>query len=238
MRLHRLLACTSSALALILSAAYTPLAHADTIAWTTWTSESPGSPGTASGNIGGTITVTYNGQFSGYATGTSWNPTSTFTGGVVGNQPPADVGIAMEGGVTYTETITFSQVVADPIFAVWSLGSGGTAASYDFTSGEPFTVQGGGPSAEYGGTALYISGEDVEGNEGNGIIQFNGDFSSITFTTPQYENYYAFTVGEDQTLTSQLPNGPVVPEPATFSLLGLGLAALPFARARFSRSRA
>ena len=236
MRLHRLLACSSSALALVLAAAYAPIAHADVIAWTTWTSESPGSPGTASGNIGGTITVTYSGQFSGYATGTSWTPTSTFTGGVVGNQPPPDVGIAMEGGVSYTETITFSQGVADPIFAVWSLGAGGTPASFDFNSSEPFTVQGGGPSSEYGGTALTISGEDVEGEEGNGIIQFNGDFSSITFTTPQYEDYYAFTIGEDQTLTSVLPGG-ATPEPATFSLLGLGLASLPFVRARLSRSR-
>lgn len=164
---------------------------------------------------------------------------STFTGGVVGNQPPPYVGIAMEGGVAYTETITFSSVVADPIFAVWSLGAGGTPASFDFTSSEPFTVQGGGPSSEYGGTALYISGQDVEGSEGNGIIQFNGDFSSITFTTPQYENYYAFTVGEDATLTSQLPNNPsATPEPGSFSLLGLGLAAIPFVRSRFSRSRA
>jgi len=237
MRLHRLLLCSSSALAIALCAASGPLAHADSIAWATWTAESPGSPGTASGNIGGTIGITYSGQFSGYATGTSWNPTGTFTGGVVGNQPPPYVGIAMEGGVTYTETITFSQVVADPIFAVWSLGAGGTPASFDFTSSEPFSVQGGGPSAEYGGTALTISGEDVEGQEGNGIIQFNGDFSSITFTTPQYENYYAFTVGEDQTLTSQLPAGPA-PEPATLSLLGLGLAVLPLARVRFARSRA
>ncbi len=236
MRLHRLIVCSTSAIAIALCAASTPFAHADNIAWATWTSETPGSPGTATGNISGTIGITYSGQFSGYATGTSWNPTGTFTGGVVGNQPPPYVGIAMEGGVTYTETITFSQVVADPIFAVWSLGSGSTAASFDFTSSEPFTVQGGGPSYEYGGTALYINGEDVEGNEGNGIIQFNGDFSSITFTTPQYENYYAFTVGEDQTLTSQLPSGPA-PEPASLSLLGLGLAALPFVRARLARSK-
>ena len=239
MRLHRLFACSSSALAIALCAASAPLAHADNIAWATWTSETPGNPGTASGNINGTIGITYNGQFSGYSTGTSWNPTSTFTGGVVGNQPPPYVGIAMEGTTpgtaVITETITFSTVVADPIFAVWSLGAGGTPASFDFTSSEPFTVQGGGPSSEYGGTALYINGEDVEGSEGNGIIQFNGDFSSITFTTPQYENYYAFTVGEDQTLTSQLPSA--TPEPGTFSLLGLGLAAVPFARSRFSRSR-
>lgn len=217
-------------------------AHADDIAWTSWSSGTSGSPGSATGTLTsslyGTITVSYSGQTSGLLTDyPSWKPTSTFTGGVVGNAPPAsDNAVGIEGGVAYTETITFSTPVADPIFAVWSLGAPGTSASFDFSSGEPFTVQGGGGSAEYGGTALYISGEDVEGNEGNGIIQFDGTFSSITFTTPEHENYYAFTIGEDDTLTSN-PTGPgVTPEPGTLSLLGLGLLALPFARSRFARA--
>jgi hypothetical protein len=215
-------------------------AQADTIAWAKWSSATAGTPGTASATIG-SITVTYSGQTSGLLTGyPSWNPSSTFTGGVVGNPPPAaNNSVQLEGtpagAVAITETITFSTPVADPIFAVWSLGAPGTPASFDFTSSEPFTVQGGGPSAEYGGTALTISGEDVEGQEGNGIIQFNGTFTSITFTTPQYENYYAFTVGEDATLTSQLPG--TTPEPGTLSLFGLGLVALAFIRRSVSRLR-
>jgi PEP-CTERM motif-containing protein len=242
MRLNCLLFHPASALLLAVCAisATTP-AQADTIAWAKWFSATAGNPGTASATIG-SLSVTYSGQNSGLLMNyPSWTPTSTFTGGVVGNSPPAaNNSVQLEGtlpgAVPITETITFSSPVADPIFAVWSLGAVGSPASFDFNSSEPFTVQGGGPSAEFGGTALFISGENVEGEEGNGIIQFNGTFSSITFTTPQFENFYAFTVGEDATLTGHLPGG-TTPEPGTLSLFGLGLAALPFVRRSLSRLR-
>ena len=74
------------------------------------------------------------------------------------------------------------------------------------------------------------------------LFQFHGTYTTITFTTPDFEDYYAFTVDEDQTLTSQLsPPTPIInstiPEPATFSLFRIGLAALPFARRALSRLR-
>jgi len=74
----------------------------------------------------------------------------------------------------------------------------------------------------------------VHGNEGNGLVQFSGSFDSITFTTPNFENYYAFTVGYDATLTGG-GGTPAVPEPATLSLFGLGVAALPLLRRSLSR---
>jgi hypothetical protein len=236
MQLKRLLVNPVSALLLAACAVSTSaLAHADTIVWTNWSSATSGTPGSATGTIG-SVSVTYSGQTSGLTNVPSWTPASTFTGGVVGNAPPHTPTIQIEGGSTLSETISFSSTVVDPIFAIWSLGQPGVAASFDFSSksGQPFTVVGGGPSAEFSGSALTSTGSVVHGNEGNGLVQFMGSFDSISFTTPNFENYYAFTVGYDATLTNPGTPGPV-PEPATLSLFGLGLAAVPLIRRSLAR---
>jgi hypothetical protein len=237
MKLKRLLVNPVSAVLFAACAVSTSaIAHADTIVWTSWSSATSGNPGSATGTIG-SINVTYSGQTTGLTNVPSWTPASTFTGGVVGNAPPHTPTIQLEGGSALTETIIFSSTVVDPIFAIWSLGQLGSPASFDFSSksGQSFNVLGGGSSAEFGGSALTSIGSVVHGTEGNGLVQFNGSFDSISFTTPNFENYYAFTVGYDATLTGPGPTPGPVPEPATVSLFGLGLAALPLVRRSLSR---
>ena len=234
MQLRRLLVNPVSAFLFAACAIYpSALAHADTIDWTNWSTISAGNPGSASGTAG-TITVSYSGQTSGLTNVPSWTPASTFSGGVVGNAPPHTPTIQLEGGSPITETISFSSTVVDPIFAIWSLGAPSVPATFDFSSksGQPFNLLGGGPSTEFGGSTLTSTGSVVQGREGNGLVQFMGSFDSITFTTPNFEDYYALTVGYDATLT---PGGPAVPEPATLSLFGLGVAALPLLRRSLSR---
>ena len=173
--------------------------------------------GSATGTAG-SVGVTYSGElenlFLGYPT---WQPSPpTFSGGTVGNAPvPADGIVQLFGGGSTVDTITFSTAVTNPAMAIWSLGQGGINANFTFTADEPFTIESGGPSAEYGGSTITSFGNTVFGSEGNGTIQFNGTFKSISWTNTTFENWYGFDVGVA-----------AVPEPASWALMivGLGLA--------------
>lgn len=196
--------------------------HAATIAWTDWTSATGGASGTASGSIAlsPAISVTYAGQTTGRLVNyPSWNPASTFSGGTVSNAPPqADSSIGLTGGTAQVNTLSFSAPVTDPVMAIWSLGAPGNPATFNFTSAEPFALQSGGPSAEYGGTSITVSGSTVSGAEGDGVVEFSGTFSSLTWTNPSFESYYAFTVGIAGAATTS-----VTPEPSSVILFLFGI---------------
>ena len=64
---------------------------------------------------------------------------------------------------------------------------------------------------------MVKSGNSVIGVEGNGLIQFHGSYTDISFTTPVYEYYYGGTVGA---------LAAAVPEPETYALMLAGLGVL------------
>ena len=108
----------------------------------------------------------------------------------------------------------------NPVFAIWSLGQPGLAASFTFDLTP--TLEVGGPNANFGGQSITVSSNTVSGNEGNGVVQFNGTVSSISWTDT-FENFYGFTVGISGTA------GPAgVPEPGTTALFAIALAGLGF----------
>lgn len=163
--------------------------------WTDWTDITLGDPGSATGTLGST-TVSYSGEVTGNTiingTSTIWNPESTYVGGAVDTSPDS-VGdhIGLNGSAT-TGSISFSAPVVDPVIAIWSLGQPGSTASFTFEQTPTLVV--GGPNSIYSGSSIIVDGNVVSGNEGNGVILFEGEFSSISFTSTN-ENWYAFTVG-------------------------------------------
>ena len=207
----------ASALVMLLGLAVID-AQAATI-WTDW--ESASTSGSATGTLGG-VGVSYAGEVAGsIINGTSniWAPDSSFTGGTVTTSPSVVKDDIRLNGVAGTNTITFSSPVQNPLFAIWSLGRQFTTASFSFDATP--TLQAGGANTQFAGASITVLGNVVSGNEGNGVVQFSGTFTSISWTdTP--EEFYAFTVGGNG------PFGPptAVPEPATLILLGSGLAGL------------
>jgi hypothetical protein len=203
-------------------------AMADVIYWTDWTSKAPGTPGSAAGTItfpGPTVVnVTYTGEIFNAGDQGNWSQgAGTYTEpGIVDNAPtPSNVSIQLRGGNAIVNTITFSSSVLNPVMAIQSLGSS-DRAEYDFTS--PFTLVSQG-SGHWGGGSLVQSGNTLTGYEGNGIIQFSGLVSSISWTVPDGENYHMFTVGAPAT----------VPLPASMFLFGPALAGLAVLRRKFNR---
>ena len=78
----------------------------------------------------GGVGVSYSGEVGPFQLGMGipvWHPPSPafLGGGAVDDPPPDDEFIALTGGNTGLDTITFSQAVVNPVLAIFSLGQGG-----------------------------------------------------------------------------------------------------------------
>ena len=209
--------------------------NAAPITWTDWTSAVVAQFGSAAGTAGA-VGVTFSGNvFNTTQTGAGtnyWAANSAIYTHVpeIDNPPPGNDIITLVGGTqTGIQTITFSQPVTNPVMAILSLGQPGFLVTYNFGN-ENFVVRNFG-AGHFGGpgTLTELAGEVLQGNEGHGVIQFLGTFTTIDWTIPVGEIWHGFQVG--------IPGVQQVPEPATLMLLAGGAAVAIRAR-RTNRKRA
>lgn len=229
-------------------------ASAAPIFWTDWTGANTATSGGFQGQ--GTITtnttiinVTYtNPQGIGfYDTGGGidyWvggaGATSPYTSSAVDNRPTNSDIIALQ--YQGNQTLTFSQAIANPVFAFVSLNGNGYAFNRDFDLLSLGGVDGnacgywscGGASKVVvdlgGGQFEYqLNSNNIGGTEPHGALQFKGAFSSVTWRSTSNEYWNGFTVGVQGSAIEVFPE---IPEPASLGLLALGLLALGAARRR------
>jgi hypothetical protein len=182
--------------------------------WAHWTSVTLGTSGSVAGVLlppSGAITVTYSGEVyvaplpglpgTQTTSGTNYfTPASTYTCATVGN-PPNLPGIVMQqGGTTLVDSLVFSRPVTNPVLAIMSLGDYQTNAQsrLDFGAyGESFTILRQGMGSMAGpGTLSDVDG-GLQGDDGDGLVQLNGTFTTLRWADPIGEapGQHGITVG-------------------------------------------
>lgn len=240
---------------LALTLAGAAVADANPIYWADWqgTDTCDGNCFTGSGVIttsGSSVTVTYNNplgvgfyQTSGgidywVNNGDGRNDAiSPYTSTAVDNSPTGTDIVALR--YAGPQTLTFSEAIANPVFAFVSLnGNGYSFLNQDFDILSVGGVDGnacgywgcGGVTKEVvpigGGDIEYrLNASNVGGTEPHGVIRFTGAFNSLTWNSQSNEYWNGFTVGVQGTAEEVFPPDITpVPEPGTLLLLGGGLA--------------
>jgi hypothetical protein len=114
----------------------------------------------------------------------------TYTSPTASNAPPGGNMITVTGGTGLTDTVTFSSPVQDFLMSFVSLGQPGVPVTYQFNTTAPISILSTGTGGVYGGSINLSVGhtsdgfDTITGEESDGVIQFGGSFSSISWTIP------------------------------------------------------
>jgi len=189
-------------------------------------------------NVGITYTNNQGIAFLQTGTGTDYfdnssTPDSTkspYTSTVVDNIPTASEMIALEN--SGTQTLTFSESVANIVFSYVSLNNNGYSFNQDFDILSVGSVDGNNSGHFGAGTSTKNIVDLGNGNfeyqllgtgEPHGTIQFKGAFDQVEWTSLSDEYWNGFTVGIQG--TSQVVFNSV-PEPSTLAIFALGMIGL------------
>jgi hypothetical protein len=126
----------------------------------------------------------------------TFTPESTYLSDSVADGPPPSGMIGVYGDAQLTQTITFSKPVRDPLIAVISLGNASTPCTWTFDAKPAVLSKGPGLLDQNG--SLSASGRALTGVEGNGVVQFSGTFTALSFmvtSSVASQDFAAFTVG-------------------------------------------
>lgn len=232
-------------------------AYAAPIYWTDWTSSSGTGGFTAFGTIvtpTSTVDVTYNNpngvaffQPSGgtdywRGNGSGNDPaTSPYTSSAVDNIPDGTDIIALQ--FAGTQSLTFSEAIANPVFSFVSLNGNGYAFDQDFEilsysdgdgNDNPVDPADGNNRGFWGTGSVTKTVVDMGGGvfeyrligsgEPHGTIRFTGAFSTVSWRSLANEYWNGFTVGVQGTDIEV--NGPPVPEVSPILATGLSVAAM------------
>lgn len=231
----------------IFASLITGTASAAPIYWTDWTGDNMATAGfQGQGTITtptSTVTVTYTnplgiGFYQTSGGGDYWQngdaTTSPYTSAAVDNRPTGTDIIALQ--YKGSQTLHFSQAIANPVFGFVSLNGNGYAFDQDFEILSLGGVDGkacgywgcGGASKAIvdlgGGNFEYqLNSNGIGGTEPHGTLRFTGAFDTVTWRSSTNEYWNGFTVGVQGTAVEVFPT---VPVPAAAWLLGSGLLGL------------